>query len=171
MLPINLSVATRCFRLPFLESFRAAADAGAQGVQLDARDELPPGEWTETGRRQLLHRLTERGLSIAALTFPTRRSFYDEDQLDARVAMTRRVMEFAWQLKCPVVTLRVGKIPADKEGKPYRILRDVWRSTPDWQDLSTVTEHVRRLRQQLEADPAKPTRILTVRGRGYRWAG
>ena len=52
-----------------------------------------------------------------------------------------------------------------------RILRDVWRSTPDWQDLSTVTEHVRRLRQQLEADPAKPTRILTVRGRGYRWAG
>jgi DNA-binding response OmpR family regulator len=51
------------------------------------------------------------------------------------------------------------------------ILRDVWRSTPDWQDPSTVTEHVRRLRQQLEADPANPTRILTVRGRGYRWAG
>lgn len=52
-----------------------------------------------------------------------------------------------------------------------RILRDVWRSSPDWQDDATVTEHVRRLRQQVEADPAHPTRILTVRGRGYRWAG
>lgn len=52
-----------------------------------------------------------------------------------------------------------------------RILRDVWRSTPDWQDPSTVTEHVRRLRHHVETDPARPTRILTVRGKGYRWTG
>ena len=52
-----------------------------------------------------------------------------------------------------------------------RILRDVWRSSPDWQQDSTVTEHVRRLRIHVEADPANPTRILTVRGKGYRWTG
>jgi len=52
-----------------------------------------------------------------------------------------------------------------------RILRDVWRSTSEWQDPSTVTEHVRRLRHQIEVDPTKPLRIATVRGKGYRWEG
>lgn len=36
-------------------------------------------------------------------------------------------------------------------------------------DASTVTVHVRRLRGKLEPDPAHPTRLVTVWGRGYRW--
>ena len=36
-------------------------------------------------------------------------------------------------------------------------------------DSSTVTVHVRRLRGKIEADPDRPTRIVTVWGRGYRW--
>jgi len=35
----------------------------------------------------------------------------------------------------------------------------------------TVDVHVRGLREKLEADPARPTRILTVRGAGYRLEG
>ena len=35
-------------------------------------------------------------------------------------------------------------------------------------DQSTVTVHVRRLREKVEPDPANPTRILTVWGVGYR---
>lgn len=48
-----------------------------------------------------------------------------------------------------------------------QILREVWR----WEhgDPSTITVHVRRLREKVEADPACPQRILTVWGRGYRW--
>jgi DNA-binding response OmpR family regulator len=34
-----------------------------------------------------------------------------------------------------------------------------------------VTVHVRRLREKIEPDPATPTRIATVWGIGYRWAG
>ncbi len=37
-------------------------------------------------------------------------------------------------------------------------------------DQSTVTVHVRRLREKIEADPTNPTRLLTVWGVGYRWA-
>ena len=121
----SIAVATRCFQSPLKESLRAAAETGATGVQFDAREEIKPGELSETGRRQLLHSLAEQGLTIASLTFPTRRSFYDEDQLDGRVAMARRIMDFAWQLKCRVVTARVGKIPEDVESKNYRILVDV----------------------------------------------
>ncbi|GAA4878586.1 response regulator transcription factor [Serinicoccus chungangensis] len=47
------------------------------------------------------------------------------------------------------------------------LLRDVW----GWEvgDRSTVTVHVRRLREKVEADPSRPVRISTVWGRGYRW--
>ncbi|RQW95766.1 response regulator transcription factor [Micromonospora globispora] len=36
-------------------------------------------------------------------------------------------------------------------------------------DQSTVTVHVRRLREKIEADPANPRRIVTVWGVGYRY--
>ncbi|GLY99445.1 DNA-binding response regulator [Actinoplanes sp. NBRC 103695] len=47
------------------------------------------------------------------------------------------------------------------------LLGKVW----GWQfgDQSTVTVHVRRLREKIEPDPAAPTRILTVWGVGYRY--
>jgi len=38
-------------------------------------------------------------------------------------------------------------------------------------DQSTVTVHVRRLREKVETDPTKPTRIATVWGVGYRYDG
>lgn len=49
------------------------------------------------------------------------------------------------------------------------LLRDVWGSNPDWQDPSTVTVHVKRLRAKLEADPAEPRHFMTVYGVGYRF--
>jgi DNA-binding response OmpR family regulator len=36
-------------------------------------------------------------------------------------------------------------------------------------DLSTVTAHVRRLREKIEADPASPELLVTVWGVGYRY--
>jgi DNA-binding response OmpR family regulator len=36
-------------------------------------------------------------------------------------------------------------------------------------DSSTVTVHIRRLREKLEPDPALPRLIITVRGVGYRY--
>jgi DNA-binding response OmpR family regulator len=34
-----------------------------------------------------------------------------------------------------------------------------------------VDVHVRWLREKIEDDPARPTRIVTVRGMGYRFEG
>ena len=47
------------------------------------------------------------------------------------------------------------------------LLEQVWRSMPGWQDLATVTEHVRRVRVKLEDDQEHPRWIRTVRGVGY----
>lgn len=125
MPPLRIAVPTFCLHRPLKDAVRAAASLGAKGVQFDARDEIKPGELTETGRRQLLHGLGELGLSVASLSFPTRRSFYDEEQLDRRVIATKAAMDLAWQLRASVVTARIGKIPADKESKQYRLLFDV----------------------------------------------
>jgi DNA-binding response OmpR family regulator len=48
------------------------------------------------------------------------------------------------------------------------LLEKVWGSSSDWQDPATVTVHVRRIRQKIEADPADPRWIQTVWGVGYR---
>ena len=49
------------------------------------------------------------------------------------------------------------------------LLRDVWQSSPDWQDPATVTVHVRRIRNKIEVDPERPRWITTVWGVGYRF--
>lgn len=50
-----------------------------------------------------------------------------------------------------------------------RLLAEVWRSSPEWQLESTVTEHVHRLRQKLEWDATSPRWLRTVRSIGYRF--
>ena len=71
------------------------------------------------------------------------------------------------------LTAREFDLLAHLLGHPERaftrtdLLREVW----GWEfgDESTVTVHVRRLREKVEDDPAAPRRISTVWGVGYRW--
>src|SRR5258706_4766493 len=51
--------------------------------------------------------------------------------------------------------------------KRSELLEAVWGWT--FGDQSTVTVHVRRLREKIEQDPAQPKRIVTVWGIGYRY--
>ncbi len=57
-------------------------------------------------------------------------------------------------------------------GQAFRreeLLEQVWGYR--YGDTSTVTVHVRRLREKVEPDPSSPARIGTVWGIGYRWQG
>ncbi|MEU1606222.1 response regulator transcription factor [Micromonospora matsumotoense] len=71
------------------------------------------------------------------------------------------------------LTLREFDLLAHLMGHPARalsraeLLERVW----GWRfgDQSTVTVHVRRLREKIEDDPANPRRIVTVWGVGYRY--
>jgi DNA-binding response OmpR family regulator len=49
-----------------------------------------------------------------------------------------------------------------------QLLREIW----GWDftgESRTVDVHVRWLRQKIEVDPARPSRIVTIRGTGYRF--
>jgi two-component system response regulator ResD len=50
-----------------------------------------------------------------------------------------------------------------------QLMDAVWQY-PFWNDATTVTVHVRRLRAKIEPDPARPTRVQTVWGVGYRFS-
>ncbi len=50
-----------------------------------------------------------------------------------------------------------------------QLLGQVWSSSSDWQDPATVTEHIRRVRRKIEADPDVPRWVVTVRAVGYRF--
>ena len=48
-----------------------------------------------------------------------------------------------------------------------QLMESVWRY-PFYTDTATVTVHVRRVRQKIEADPLKPRHLVTVWGVGYK---
>jgi len=48
------------------------------------------------------------------------------------------------------------------------LMERVWGYTSEL-DTGTVTVHVRRLREKIEDDPARPAHLETVWGSGYRW--
>ncbi len=52
---------------------------------------------------------------------------------------------------------------------PEQILSRLWDCTESFIDNSSLTVYIRRLRMKIEDDPAKPVRIVTVRGMGYKW--
>jgi two-component system OmpR family response regulator len=51
-----------------------------------------------------------------------------------------------------------------------QLLREVW-GYDFYGDSRTVDVHVSWLRQKIEVEPHRPTRLVTVRGVGYRFEG
>ncbi len=84
----------------------------------------------------------------------------------------RRVMKAGVELELPPkefdLLVRMASTPGEVHSRAA-LLRDVWGSSPDWQDPGTVTVHIRRLRRKLEFDPANPLHLVTVYGIGYRF--
>ncbi len=73
------------------------------------------------------------------------------------VPMTARELDLlAWLVQHPGVVWSRDEL-----------MREVWGW--DVGDASTVTVHVRRVREKVEEDPGDPGRLATVFGRGYRW--
>jgi DNA-binding response OmpR family regulator len=59
----------------------------------------------------------------------------------------------------------------DEVLSPQELVRKVQGYEADhWESRSIIRVHVRRLRQKLEPDPARPIYIITVRGAGYMFA-
>ena len=115
----------------------------------------------------VLRRATMRG--AAAPEPATNRLAFDGLVIDLT---TREVLVGADKVE---VTAKEFDLLAFLAGSPRQVfsreqlLRNVWESSSDWQSDATITEHVRRLRKKIEADPDRPRWVVTVRGVGYRF--
>ena len=67
-----------------------------------------------------------------------------------------------WQVLVGLLTRQgreARRVGGDLAGEVFsraQLLEQVWQSSPDWQDPATVTVHVRRIRNKIEADPENP---------------
>lgn len=52
-----------------------------------------------------------------------------------------------------------------------RLLDELWDAAGEFVNDNTLTVYIKRLREKIETEPAKPQIILTVRGIGYRLGG
>lgn len=93
--------------------------------------------------------------------------------VDGDLALDRAARAARWNGTDLNLTVREFDLLAfllQRRGQAFsreQLLDHVW----GWSigDQSTVTVHVRRLREKVEDDPANPTRIVTVWGVGYRY--
>lgn len=115
MATLPIGIATRSLGLPLRKALSRAAELGAAGVEIDARNELRLADMSQTALRQLRKLLDDLNLKVAALAFPTRRGYDDPEDLDRRVIATQEAMTLAYKLGARVVVNQAGDLPEDDD--------------------------------------------------------
>lgn len=142
---------------------RAAEADRVQGLLLGADDYVvKPFSPAELAARvaTVLRRSQRPALMPATLEFPRLSIALGSRQVSVDripVMLTRREFDLLAFL-------------ASNPGRAFRraqLLERVWGSSAAWQDQTTVTEHVRRIRLKIEVQPVRPRWLCTVRGSGY----
>lgn len=162
--------------LPFSEDVKTAiplaAGCGAEGIQLDLRQQFSQREFGDTARRQVLHLMQENGLAVASGTFPLRSPLAAAERLDERLQALQQAMQLLAQFKGRSLTLRVGRVPARDDEPAERdtlitILNDLAStgnhlgvvlmllpSGDDSAEMLSLISEVRSGPVQVAADPA-----------------
>jgi sugar phosphate isomerase/epimerase len=117
VLALRIGIQTRSLRLPLRRAIDVAAQLGADGIEIDARSELPPGELSQTGLREFRKLLADRKLSVSAVSFLTRCGYDSPEDLERRVMATQGAMRFAETLGANVVINRVGQVPEESDSR------------------------------------------------------
>ncbi|MEX2025912.1 MAG: sugar phosphate isomerase/epimerase, partial [Pirellulaceae bacterium] len=75
MLQLKIGVQLQSLRLPLRKALFAAQQLGAAAVEVDARKEVRPQEFTGTALRQFRKLLDDLNLRVCAVSFRTRHGY------------------------------------------------------------------------------------------------
>ena len=135
----RISTPTTALSRDLRTALRRARDLGIRGVELDARGGLHPDQVSQTGIRQIRKWLGDEGVEVAAVAFRTRSGYADPERLEGRITATKKALELARALGCPVVLNHVGDIPPESEGPQWRLLVDVLSDIGTWSQHAGAT--------------------------------
>lgn len=119
---VNIGIQLSSLRMPLKQALMTAARLGAQGIEIDARNDLRPEELSDTGRRQLRKMLDDLNLRVAAVRFHTARGYDVAENLERRIDGTKQAMKFAYSLGASVVVNQIGCVPEPAEGDSHNLL-------------------------------------------------
>jgi sugar phosphate isomerase/epimerase len=133
---LRIGIQLASLRLPLKRALLAAAELGANAVELDARGEIRPDQFSDTAFRQLRKMLDDLDLRVCAVSFRTRRGYDVIDDLEPRIEATKSALRFARRVAAPVVVNQVGRVPEGASGPQWDQLVDALT------DLGRFGQHV-----------------------------
>ncbi|GIV69202.1 winged helix-turn-helix transcriptional regulator [Caldilinea sp.] len=86
--------------------------------------------------------------------------------LQNRIVMTPRGQHHMTPKQCALLNLLMAR--RNEVVSRSEIMQEIWQ-TNFLGDTRTLDVHVRWLREYIESDPSSPKRLITVRGKGYRF--
>ncbi len=116
MATLPIGIQTRSLRLPLRKALVTASELGADGVEIDVRNELRIADFSQTALRQFRRILEDSRLKVLAVSFPTRHGFDEPEGLERRVLATREAMTFGYKLGAKVLIGRAGEMPDEDAG-------------------------------------------------------
>lgn len=146
MTDLKIGIQTRSLGQSLRRALETAGQLEADGVEIDLRSELPLNECSPSAIRQIRKLLDDYRLGLSAVTFPTRRGFDEDADLDRRIAATCQAMQVGYQLGARVLISRVGTVPPLEQQTPEN---ESWQRLT--QSLTAVGMHGQRVGTLLAA--------------------
>jgi DNA-binding response OmpR family regulator len=146
---------------------RGTEEDRVRGLKLGADDYVvKPFSATELLARveAVLRRSAERPIDVRELQFADR---------TVQLELGRVSLVGGGEHRLSDLETRLLRYLAVNRGRPVdrkELLQRVWGGNAREMETRAVDMHVRRLREKIEQDAANPTRIVTVRGKGYMLA-
>lgn len=124
MAEIKVGVRLICLRTPGPEGLEAAAQIGADSVQLTVgHGEYSPEEIDAAGIKELQQRVQDLGMVISA-TDGGLDDFGDAATVDECVARTKQLLDHTRALGAPALTSHIGIVPKDPTAPRRQVFRE-----------------------------------------------
>lgn len=113
------------FRLPRSQAIKAAADLGANGIQMYATSgENAPENLSSSARRDLINEVKANGLVFSALCGDLGHGFGDKEMNPELIEKSKRIVDLALDLETNIITTHIGVVPSDPNNDRYKIMQE-----------------------------------------------
>lgn len=125
VLKLRKAVSLESLGPDFRQGLETAAQINAEAVEINARTGLSLDDMSRTGIRQIRKWMDDCRLSVAAISYPTRRGLDDPHEIDRRIAGLHAAMKFANDLGCRTVSSQGQRLPAESAPDRRELLRTI----------------------------------------------